>query len=112
MAVVHNRFQAKGAAMEVELNDLRFPTWPIGAVVLVVLLIILWRRKCCLSYLLCCGLFGIYLLFAADRAFFPIAISGTYADTMRTVPFALSINLIPFNFNLLDIPDIVLLQIL
>lgn len=100
--------------MQIELNDIRFPTWPVAAVVFIVRMIILWRRKHNLSYLICFAIFSFYLALAADKVFFPIAISGTYADTMRLqAPFSAFINLAPFNFNfsLSEMPDLVILQI-
>lgn len=98
--------------MELVLDVLRIDIWPLGLVILGVLLVVLWRRTQSLSALLCLFIFGIYLLFAVDRAFFPIAISGSYADEMRKVERVSSfINLIPFNFNFSEIPDIVFRQI-
>lgn len=74
--------------------------WPLFVIALVVLLGVLWRRGHSLSYLLCCMVFGIYLLFALDKTFFPLQISGAYADSMREYgSFAQSINLVPFSFG-------------
>ncbi len=89
--------------MRVETGDVSFNLWPFGAPILallfVVLLVVMWRRKHNFSYLLCLTVFSVYLLFAADKAFFPIPISGTYADVMRQVPFMTQVNLIPFSFG-------------
>jgi glycopeptide antibiotics resistance protein len=48
-----------------------------------------------------------------DKAFFPIEISGDYADAMRQVPFSSFINLVPFNFGfgLSEMPGLVVMQI-
>ena len=99
--------------MQIEVDGLRIPVWPAGAIVLVILAVILWRRKHSFSHLMCFAVFGIYLLFAIDKAFFPIAISGNYVDAMREIPFSPFMNLSPFNFNfnLSEMPELVLMQI-
>ncbi len=99
--------------MGVELDGLRTPTWPVAVIILGLLAVILSLKKRSLSYLVCFVIFAIYLLFAIDKAFFPIAISGDYVDSMRQVPFLPFINLIPlnFNFNLSEMPELVLQQI-
>ena len=43
-----------------------------------------------------------YLLLAIDKAFFPIYITGDYADTMRQMRSALTVNIVPFNFDFSD----------
>ncbi|MBC7814767.1 MAG: VanZ family protein [Burkholderiales bacterium] len=43
--------------------------------------------------------------------FFPIRIDATYSDGMTPAQFMRSINLIPFKFNLSELPNIVLMQI-
>lgn len=98
--------------MFIEVGGSYIPTWPGGVVIIVVLMIILWRRKHGFVYLTCFTLFGIYLLFALDKALFPIVISGPYADAMREGRRLSSfINLIPLNFNFSELPNLVLLQI-
>ncbi len=59
----------------------------------------LWRRKRSPSYLFCCALFGLYVLSAVDRTFFPLDISGAYADDMRQIPFMSGVNLKPVAFG-------------
>ncbi len=98
--------------MVVEVNGLRIAMWPLGFFIVIILMTILWNRKHSLSYQLCFAVFAVYLFFAFDKVFFPIAINGTYADAMREVPFSSFINLIPFNFNLTEIPELVIGQIL
>ncbi len=57
-------------------------------------------RKQSWSYLLCLAIFGLYLLVLAQIAFFPLQISGAYADAMRRERlFASFVNLIPFYFG-------------
>src|SRR5690349_15702167 len=86
-------------------------TWPIGMVILAFLLVIAWHRTGRLSYLFCLLVFGIYLLAAIDRVFFPIIVlSPTEAEFMRDVSLRSSVNLIPFKFNFSDLPDIVFMQ--
>lgn len=87
------------------------PIWPIVVVALIIIVVFLWRKKPSYSYLLCFAVFCIYLVFALDKAFFPIAISGEYVDSMRQVPFSSFINLTPFNFNLSEMPELVYMQI-
>lgn len=99
------------SGMRVALGDFAIATLPIWVVGFAVLAVIFRRRKHSLSYLLCFTVFSVYLLFAVDVAFFPIAISGSYADAMRQIPFAPFINLIPFNFNLSEMPHLVYRQI-
>jgi glycopeptide antibiotics resistance protein len=85
---------------------------PLGIALLALLGLIRLYRTRSLSYLLCFVVFGVYLLFAVDKAFFPIEISGDYADTMRQVPFTSFINLVPFNFgfSLSEMPELVVMQ--
>jgi glycopeptide antibiotics resistance protein len=85
--------------MLVILGDLAVDIWFIALGILIVALIILWRRKHSLSYLLCFSFFGIYLLFAIEKVFFPIYISGQFVDVMRQQPSLLDINLMPFYFG-------------
>ncbi len=86
--------------LRIESTEYGIDVWPLFVIALVVMLGVLWRRGYSLSYLLCCMVFGIYLLFALDKTFFPLQISGSYADTMREYgSFAQSINLIPFSYG-------------
>jgi glycopeptide antibiotics resistance protein len=97
--------------VEVVLDDLRIALWPVGVAGLLVLLVILWRAKRSPAYLVCVTVFSIYLLLALDKAFFPISMSGSYVDAMRQARFSSFVNLIPFNFNLSEMPTLVYLQI-
>jgi glycopeptide antibiotics resistance protein len=83
---------------------------PLGIALLVLVGLIRLYQTRSLSYLLCFAVFGVYLLFAVDKAFFPINISGDYVDTMRQVPFTSFINLVPFNFNFSEMPELVVMQ--
>jgi glycopeptide antibiotics resistance protein len=98
--------------MQVVVGDSGIDLLPAGVVILVALLIVLWRRQQHRSYLVCVAVFGIYVLFALDKAFFPIRISEAYADGMTPTQFMWSVNLIPFNFDFSFIPHIVMQQIL
>jgi glycopeptide antibiotics resistance protein len=61
-----------------------------------------------LSYVTCAAVFGIYLLFLIHRTFFPLHISGNFADMMKAAPFMVGVNLIPFKFsNVSDLYNIV-----
>ncbi|MBZ0294933.1 MAG: VanZ family protein [Anaerolineae bacterium] len=85
--------------MLVVFSDFAINIWPFAIGILFIVLLILWRRKYSASYLICFLAFSIYLLFALDKVFFPLHISGGYADAMRAQPFINSINLIPFYFG-------------
>ncbi|HVU12239.1 MAG TPA: VanZ family protein [Phototrophicaceae bacterium] len=85
--------------MRVEFAGHALDVWPLAVIVMAGLLMILWRRKASYPYLLCVLIFSIYLLFALDQTFFPIWISGGYADSLRQLPFTSRINLIPFYFG-------------
>lgn len=82
------------------LIDFDGSIWLIGFVFLTISLLILWQRKHSLSYLFCCFLFGIYLLFVIKVTLFPIPLSGEMIDIMRAqMPFMSGVNLIPFYFG-------------
>jgi glycopeptide antibiotics resistance protein len=67
--------------------------------ILIVALFVSSIRTRSLSHTICAAIFGIYLLFVIDEAFFPLHISGSFADMMREMPFMLGVNLIPFRFS-------------
>jgi len=85
--------------MYINFYKFGIPLWPIAALALLTLLIVLWRRKQGWGYLLCFAFFGVYLICALDKVFFPIDISGTYANVMRNMPINSNINLKPFYFG-------------
>jgi len=59
--------------------------------------VIQWRRKHNRAYIFCLLVFGIYLLYALQVTFFPLEVSGGYADAMRqNSSWMTDINLIPF----------------
>lgn len=95
--------------MTISSSSAHVDVWPLGLLILTVILIVLWRRKSRPARLFCGLVFSIYLLFAIDRAFFPIWI--TESEAVRDVRFWSAINLIPFKFDLSELPNIVLLQI-
>jgi len=98
--------------MDLVLGESPIHIFPVAALIFAALLPILWRRTRSIVALFCFVIFAIYLLLALDKAFFPIVISGPYADEMRQIRQISSfINLIPFNFNLSEMPNLVFLQI-
>lgn len=97
--------------MLVQFHDVRIATLPLGIVILIVLLFISWRKKRSPSYLGCLAVFGTYMLFALDRAFFPIIIDEMFAQTSTFEGFLRAVNFVPFNFDFGFIPQMVLLQI-
>ena len=85
--------------MFIYISDFGIPAWPLGVLTLLILLPILWDRKHNYSYLLFFSIFWIYLIFGIDKVFFPIEVSGIFADSMRQRPILSSVNLIPFYFG-------------
>jgi glycopeptide antibiotics resistance protein len=97
--------------MLVQFHDVRIATLPLGIVIFIVLLVISWRKKRSPSYLFCFAVFGAYILFALDKAFFPIVIDEMMAQANTFEGFLRAVNLIPFNFDFAFIPHMVWLQI-
>jgi glycopeptide antibiotics resistance protein len=85
--------------MQIVLNNLGIPTWPIGILLLAGVLIVLWRRKHGLPYLGFFAIFWVYVLFGLDKTFFPIQINGNFVDVMRQAPLWSQVNLLPFHFS-------------
>lgn len=97
--------------MRIGVGDFEASLWPTASFVLIVCLVFLWCRKHSRFYLFCFLIFGIYLLFALDKVFFPIRVNSDYIEVISPAQFMRSINLIPFNFNLNELANIVILQI-
>lgn len=85
--------------MEIIVNDLAIPLWPIGLLALMVALAVLWRRQHNLAYLFFFSIFWVYLLLGLAKVFFPIPINGEYVNVMRQIPITSQINLVPFYFG-------------
>ncbi len=95
--------------MQLIIDDATIAVWPVAVALL---LLVLWRKNPSFLYALCFVIFSIYLLIALDIAFFPIHISGVVADDLREMRrFAGFVNLIPFNFNFAEMPNLVWMQI-
>ncbi len=77
--------------------------WPAGvgilAVLFVAMSVMFWRKKHSFTQLLCFGVFSFYLLMAMDKLFFPIYLTGSFADAMRQADLSQNLNLIPFYFG-------------
>jgi len=82
--------------MEIIVNDMAIPVWPIGILVLIVVLTVLRRRRHNLSYLFFFSIFWVYMMLGLDKVFFPFQINGEYVDVMRQIPLMSQINLVPF----------------
>lgn len=67
--------------------------------VLLIALIGAWAKTRNLSYVICAAVFGVYLLFVIDKAFFPIHIADGFSGMMGSRPFMSSVNLIPFKLS-------------
>jgi len=85
--------------MEILFNDTTILLWPLGVLISIVILVVLWRRTHNLSFLFFLSIFEVYVLFAIDKVFFPIQVSGQYVDVMKDVPIQSQINLVPFYFD-------------
>ncbi|MEJ5202772.1 MAG: VanZ family protein [Anaerolineales bacterium] len=85
--------------MQIIVNDIGIPAWPIGILALIVTLVLLWRQKHSWSYLFFFSIFWVYVMSGLDKAFFPIQINGQFVDVMRQTPLTSHINLVPFYLN-------------
>ncbi len=85
--------------MQIIINDMGIPVWPIGILALIVVLAILWRRKHNLSYLFFFSIFWVYVMFSLDKIFFPIEINGEFVEVMKQIPLMSQVNLVPFYFG-------------
>ncbi len=85
--------------MRVEFDSVSIQLWLHAIVILIALTVVMGFRKRSLSYLICFFIFGAYILYAVDKVFFPIPVTGAYANAMKEAPWSAFINLIPFYFG-------------
>lgn len=85
--------------MQIVINNLGIPIWPLGILILFGVLAILLRRKHSYSYLLFFSIFWVYGMAGLDKTLFPIQINGTFVDVMRQAPLFSQVNLLPFYFS-------------
>lgn len=85
--------------MSVYVDTYGYELWPYFAGTLAVLLVVFRRRKMSIPRLMFCAIFGVYLIYAAEILFFPLHISGGFADANRSLPFLRDIYLNPFDFG-------------
>lgn len=86
--------------MYINLSNYGIPLWPIGGLALIYILVIQWKHKRNFPYLVFLAIFCVYLLYAMDKVFFPMDISGSYADEMRQhTPILARVNIVPFQFG-------------
>ena len=90
--------------MQIEINNLGIPIWPLGIGILLAALVILRRRKHSLAYLLFFSIFWVYVMAGLDKTFFPIAINGQFVDVMRQQPLFSQVNLVPFSISTHGLP--------
>lgn len=83
--------------MDIYFNHFGVDIRPLVLLGLILFLILQWRWKQSSAYIFCLLIFGIYLLYALQVTFFPLEISGSYADAMRqNSSWMTDLNLIPF----------------
>ncbi len=82
--------------MSVEFDRIYVSVGPLAFAGLLILLFALRRRKRSLPYLFCAAVFGVYVLYAVDKLFFPLGIGGGYAEARRASPFWSDVNFTPF----------------
>lgn len=73
--------------------------WPVSLVVGLIVLALIWYRTRNLSYMMCCAIFGFYLINVASLTLFPMHMDVRFADSWDVDLFLSNINLIPFNFG-------------
>ena len=85
--------------MQIVINNLGIPIWPLGILILFGVLAIWLRRKHSYPYLVFFAIFWVYGMAALDKTLFPIQINGTFVDVMRQAPLFSQVNLLPFYFS-------------
>jgi len=73
--------------------------WPFAAAALIIGLIVIGWRTRNLSYVVCCAVFGVYLLKVIDLTLFPMFIAPRSDEPWYWEQFWRNINLIPFYFG-------------
>lgn len=86
-------------SMMIYTDDYSFSITNYIVFILIIILTISSIRTRNLYHTICATIFGIYLLFLIQNTFFPLHISGGFADMMRAGSFMAGVNLIPFNFS-------------
>jgi glycopeptide antibiotics resistance protein len=87
--------------MYIFLENYAFKAWPLAMLLLLIALVFVWRKTKSKTYTLFFACFAYYILFALDKVFFPLPISGSYADNLQVnnARFIDNLNLIPFSFG-------------
>ncbi len=85
--------------MQIVINNLGIPIWPLGILILFGVLAILLRRKHSFPYLAFFSIFWVYVMVGLDKTLFPLQINGTFVDVMRQAPLFSQVNLVPFYFS-------------
>jgi glycopeptide antibiotics resistance protein len=86
--------------MQLVINDLGIPLWPLGILILLGMLVILRRSsRHSLAYLVCFSFFWVYIMAGLDKTFFPLQVNGLFVDVMRQQPLFSQVNLVPFHFS-------------
>jgi glycopeptide antibiotics resistance protein len=85
--------------MQLIINDLGIPLWPLGILFLLGVLVLLRSRKHSFAYLFFFSLFWLYAMAGLDKTFFPLQVNGLFVDVMRQQPLFSLVNLVPLHFS-------------
>jgi glycopeptide antibiotics resistance protein len=87
--------------MQIQVGIYGYGAWPLAILILFLALPFVWQKTKSWTYLLLSACFGYYIIFALDKVFFPLPISGNYADSLRSYNalWVDNLNLIPFHFG-------------
>lgn len=80
-------------------SNMGIPIFPLAILILIMIVFNRWKRKHNLSYIFFFLLFGVYFIYAIDKVFFPMEISGAFSDARRGLPIMASVNFVPFYFG-------------
>ncbi len=85
--------------MGIEFGSTTYAGWPISLVFFAVCTTVLYLKERSFIYLFFFSIFWIYITFAINEVFFPIAITWPFAEASRDASPNPIINLIPFYFG-------------
>ncbi len=99
--------------MGIEFGSTTYAGWPISLVTFAVCTTVLYLKRRSFTYLLFFSVFWIYITFAINEVFFPIAITGPFAEASRDASPNPIVNLIPLYFGPYpDLTRVIMISIL